>query len=186
MQKDSSRFDNQIFIPKPRPVKSINKVFMTYSLLLGLSFLSFKLYNSSFYKKFEIPDLNISNFNIQIFNTQKLIALKSKKLSSKENEKESHTLPLLISLKGQDGPKLAKVFVSIYLDSESFKKENGKEIENLENQLRFLLSGQSITHLSSQEFQNQIQNQLNLFLSHQMIQDLNIKTELLNETRSSL
>ena len=167
MQKGNFQFENQIFVPKSRPDKPVTKLFILTSFFLSLGFVGFKNYGlfSSFYQ----------NLSTQAVKTQKPLS-----------KAESRTLPLLVSLKGQDGPRLARVFVSIYLDSQNVKKPFDKEIENLENQLLFLLSGQSITYLSDKSFQDQIQNQLNLFLSHQMIQDLNIKTELLNKTRSSL
>ena len=185
MEKDNSQFENLYFIPKPRPVKSVKKLFIISSLFLSFSFFGLKFYYQflSTYDFSSFQKFSFQNILTEQFRTQKN---RVQKLSSKERKEESHTLPLLVSLKGQEGPRLARVSVSIYLDSQNLKKPFGKEIENLEGQLLFLLSGQSITHLSNKDFQDQIQNQLNLFLSHQMIQDLNIETELLNKTRSSL
>ena len=186
MKKDCSQFENPLFIPQPRPIKSVKKLFIISFIFLSFSFFGFKFYYQLL-TKYEFSTY------FEIFSFRNIIAQKKKfhkkhiqKFNSKDQKQESHTLPLLVSLKGNDGPRLARVFVSIYLDSQDLKKPFGKEFENLENQLLFLLSGQSITHLNNKDFQDQIQNQLNLFLSPQMIQNLNIETELLNQTRSSL
>lgn len=181
MQKDFFSYENKLFTPKPRSAPSFKKLFIVSSVFLSLSFFSVKLYDlsfssydlSSFFYKLSPPSLRFKKDGTQ-------------KLFSRVDERESHTLPLLVSLKGRDGPRLAKVSVSVYLDSQNLKEDFGEEIKNLENQLLFLLSGRPITRLSSKDFQDQIQKQLNLFLSRQMIQDLNIETELLNQTRSDL
>lgn len=185
MEKDHFQFENSFFVPKPRSVKSVKKLFLISFLFLSCSFFGLKFYHQ-FLFTYDFSSFQKFSFQTALmeqFRTQKK---KVQKLSSKERKGEGHTLPLLVSLKGEEGPRLARVFVSIYLDSQNLKNPFEKEIENLESQLLFLLSGQSITHLSNRSFQDQIQNQLNIFLSHQMIQDLNIETELLNKTRSSL
>ena len=176
--KKTSQFENSFFIPQPREAKSITRFFLLCCLVVGGGFFSFQAYNYGF-KKIHFHNLFIAKFRSQETTYT---------LSSKESAEERHTLPLFINLKGEDGPQLARVSVSIYLDSQKLKTSSGKKVafEDLESQLLFLLSGQSITHLRDKDFQGQIQAQLNLFLSHQMIQDLNIETELLNQTGRSL
>ena len=93
--------------------------------------------------------------------------------------KEDHIVPLLLNLKSQQGPRLARVQVSISL-SPSPKTFVFSQPEDLEKQLLFLLSGQPLQELTKKTFQNRIQNQLNTFLSGAFIQDLNINMEVLN------
>ena len=122
--------------------------------------------------------------------------------SQAEHQREqAHVIPLWVSLKGQKGPQLAKVSVFIHLGSKELQKYFEKQIytsvqknevikpkefqkyfekQKLEKQLVFLLSGQPISILSNREFQNQLQNQLNIFLTDRIINNLNIKTEMLN------
>ena len=178
--KHTSQFETSFFIPQPRKAQSLTKLFILCFLVVGSGFFSFQLYDYGL-KKNHFQNLFITKLRSQ----EKTYTLSSK---AKESAKERHTLPLFINLKGEDGPQLARVSVSIYLDSQKLKTSFRKEVafEDLESQLLFLLSGQSITHLSDKDFQGQIQAQLNLFLSHQMIQDLNIETELLNQTGRSL
>jgi len=169
MKKNQLQFEPVFF--KTRANKSLKKLFITSFLCLTFSFFSFKWYYQSHYYQ--------SHYNLfEKFNKS------PKKAIQKLSSQKGHNLPLLVSLKGNEGPLLARVIVSLYLDPE--KKTFDKEFESLKKQLLFLLSGQSIAQLNNKDFQDQIQNQLNFFLSPQVIQNLNIKTELLNSTRSSL
>jgi len=166
MSEDKKTFEQTLFIPKERTSKSLKKFFIISFVCIGLSFFSFKW--AYYHKKDFFKKLNYK------------ITAPAQKVSSKP----SRTLPLLISLKEDEGPRLARVFVSISLNST--EKPIDKDFENLKSQLLFLLSGQSLAMLSDKSFQDQIQNQLNLFLSDLMIENLNIETKLLNQTRSSL
>ena len=88
-----------------------------------------------------------------------------------------HIYPLLVNLKGQEGPQLAKVYV--YITAEDQGKELLKN-QRLERKLLFLLSGQSIKNLNREQFHSQIQSQLNAFLSGNLIHKIQIQTEMLN------
>ncbi|MBC6415741.1 MAG: hypothetical protein GDA46_05040 [Bdellovibrionales bacterium] len=104
----------------------------------------------------------------------------SLKVPPKSQEVEDHIVPLWVNLKGQEGPQIAKVFVFMSLNSKEGLSQESFEKHKLENKLLFLLSGQSVSSLNHKEFQNQIQNQLNIFLTDQIINELKIQTEILN------
>ena len=93
--------------------------------------------------------------------------------------KKDHVVPLLLNLKSQQGPRLARVqvFISLSPAPNSAQVSNPKD---LEKQLLFLLSGQPLQELTKKTFQNRIQNQLNAFLSGAFIKDLDINMEVLN------
>ena len=97
-----------------------------------------------------------------------------------EEPKPSHIVPLVVNLKGQNGPQLAKVQVYITLLDEENKKNILLQNPKLEKQLLFLLSGQSIQNLKQDQFYNQIQSQLNTLLSDSLVDQIKIKTEILN------
>ena len=91
----------------------------------------------------------------------------------------NHVFPLLVNLKGQKGPQLAKVYVYItagYGNEKDLLFDNKK----LEKQLLFLLSGQSVKNLKREYFYSQIQSQLNAFLNDNLINQIRIQTEILN------
>ena len=91
----------------------------------------------------------------------------------------SHVFPLLVNLKGQKGPQLAKVYVHISTEDEN-QKNLLRQNKKLEKQLLFLLSGQPVKSLKQEYFYSQIQSQLNAFLSGNLINQIHIKTEMLN------
>ncbi|MCY4322008.1 MAG: hypothetical protein OXC37_06385, partial [Bdellovibrionaceae bacterium] len=73
-----------------------------------------------------------------------------------------------------------KVQVYITLLDEENKKNILLQNPKLEKQLLFLLSGQSIQNLKQDQFYNQIQSQLNTLLSDSLVDQIKIKTEILN------
>ncbi|MCZ0932074.1 MAG: hypothetical protein OXJ52_02860, partial [Oligoflexia bacterium] len=95
------------------------------------------------------------------------------------DHRPSHIFPLLVNLKGQEGPQLAKVYVHVTVDNEN-KRDVLLENHKLEKQLLFLLSGQSVRSLKKEQFYSQIQSQLNAFLSGNLINEVRIQTEVLN------
>ena len=122
----------------------------------------------------------VSFFSLKLF---QLFSLNSKNevyvQRNIDHFQPSRTVPLLINLKGQKGPQLAKVFVYITTEEEK-QKDLLYENKKLEKQLIFLLSGQPIKNLKKEDFYNQIQSQLNAFLSENLINEIYIQTELLN------
>lgn len=104
----------------------------------------------------------------------------SKQQSLGTVEELSHAFPLLVNLKGKTGPQLARVNVYLTLADSVSKKDLLLEESKLEKQLLFLLSGQSIQSLEKEYFYNQIQSQLNAFLSNRFINKVHIQTEMLN------
>ena len=100
----------------------------------------------------------------------------------KEVLKEAHVFPLLVNLKGEEGPFLAKVHVYITLSEDSPEKKLLSHNNRLEKQLLFILSGQSVKSLSRKKdhFEREIRSQLNSFLTNSFINGVYIQTEMLN------
>ena len=179
MNKTEFQFQNQdIFPQKPRerPFFPIKQLMLFMCFFISAASFCFKYFYRFSFK---------ANFTSQ----------------AELQKEQAHVVPLWVSLRGQKGPQLAKVSVFIHLGSkefqEYFEKRNYTSVrknevihpkefqeyfekQNLEKQLLFLLSGQPISILSSREFQNQLQKQLNIFLTDRIINNLNIKTEMLN------
>ena len=111
------------------------------------------------------------------------LAFKKESLSYQKSEQELEpfrTFPLVVNLKGQEGPQLARVYVSITLTSDENKEGLLSESHQLKKQLLFLLSGQSVDDLEKEQFHSQIQSQLNAFLSRPWINKIRIQAEMLN------
>ena len=142
---------------KKREGQALSKLVLISSLFVFISFFSLKLsYFFSLKRQTEVY-------------TQRSI----------DHFSSSRTVPLLVNLKGQKGPQLAKVFVYITTEEEK-QKDLLYENKKLEKQLLFLLSGQPIKNLKREDFYTQIQSQLNAFLSENLINQIYIQTELLN------
>ena len=109
--------------------------------------------------------------------------LQFRKSSSEEiNFKNAHILPLLVNLKGENGPQLVKAQVHINLSENSLKEEFLHQNKEFEKHLLFILSGQEIQTLQKQKnhFEQQIRSQLNAFLSKNIVDGVRIQTEMLN------
>ena len=100
--------------------------------------------------------------------------------SVKESVKPSHIFPLVVNLKGQEGPQLVKAHVYISVTVGENRKDIQIESHKLEKQLLFLLSGQSIKSLGKEQFYRQIRSQLNTFFGEDLINNIRIQTEMLN------
>ena len=96
--------------------------------------------------------------------------------------KEAHVFPLLVNLKGEEGPQLARVYVYITLGENSVEREFLSQDSQLEKHLLFILTGQSTQTLSDKKeyFEKQIRSQLNAFLTENFINGVRIQTEMLN------
>ena len=94
---------------------------------------------------------------------------------------KSYSLPLFVSLKGEKGPQLMRVYVSLNV-AESSKKELMSKESQLEKRILFLLSGQPAKALSSKKshFEKQIHFHLNAFLSKKIVNSVHIQTQSLN------
>lgn len=95
---------------------------------------------------------------------------------------EIHVFPLLVNLKGEQGPQLARVYVHIGLIENSKGKQFLYQNSQIEKQILFLLSGQPAVALNTEKdrFEKQIRFQLNAFLSKNFINRVHIQTEMLN------
>lgn len=95
---------------------------------------------------------------------------------------DSHVFPLLVNLKGDKGPQLARIHVYVTLSEGTHKKEFLPQDSELEKQLLFILSGQSFKMLKKKKdyFEDQIRSQLNAFLTQKPVNGVYIKTEILN------
>ena len=118
---------------------------------------------------------------IQLFSSKNKFSVSIQK--SLGDHEFSHIFPLLVSLKGQEGPQLAKVYVYINVNNDENRGNVSLENQTLEKKLLFLLSGQSVKTLKRQQFYSQIQSQLNAFLSGKLIDQVRIQTEVLNENK---
>ena len=124
---------------------------------------------------FIIQLLGFVKTNKQIFNSKP--AFKAEK-----NLIKAHVVPLLVNLKGEEGPQLARINVYITPNGHSFKKEFLSQNNKLEKHLLFVLSGQPIANLSKRKthFEKQIQSQLNTFSTKNLINKVHIQTKMLN------
>ena len=157
------KFQNSALFSKPVRKESVYsqktaQLIFVSSLVVFISFFSLK-----FIQSFSIK--NKFSFSVQ-------------KSLGKPVE-PSHIFPLLVNLKGQEGPQLAKVYVHVTVDDKN-KKNVLLKNRKLEKQLLFLLSGQSVKNLKKEQFYSQIQSQLNAFLSDSLINEVRIQTEALN------
>ena len=117
----------------------------------------------------------LSKTNKKIFNSQP-------SFKTETHFKEAHVIPLLVNLRGKEGPQLVRVNVYITLKESSFEKESLFQNNKLEKHLLFALSGQPLAHLSQRktQFEKQIQSQLNTFLAKNLINRVHIQTKKLN------
>lgn len=99
-----------------------------------------------------------------------------------ENVQASYIFPLLVNLKGERGPQLARIHVHVTLSADSREKEFLSHDSQLEKHLLFILSGQSIEVLNRKKeyFEKQILSQLNAFLTQNPVNGIHIQTEILN------
>ena len=160
MRATHFKFQNQAFCKdfqkaESLPEKTVRKIFLLSSVCVFFSFLALKI---NFY------------FN------------KGKPSPPLESQTESdYALPLLVNLKGEKGPQLARIHVHIHLKEDSLKKEFLSQ-DKLEKHLLFILSGQSIKTLHKKRvyFEEQIRAHLNGFLTKRLIHGVYIQTEILN------
>ena len=109
--------------------------------------------------------------------------LRFNKLSSEEkNFEKAYILPLLVNLKGENGPQLVKAQVYITLSEDSLEEDFLSQNKEFEKHLLFILSGQEIKTLQKKRnyFEQQIRSQLNVFLSRNTVDGVRIQTEKLN------
>ena len=158
------RFQNPAFFSKPirREFFSSQKIAQIIFISSGAVFISF--FSLKLFQFFSVK--NKLSFSVQ--------------KSVEKSVQPSHIFPLVVNLKGQEGPQLAKVYVYINVIGDENKKDIQIENHKLEKQLLFLLSGQSIKNLNKEQFYRQIQSQLNAFLSDSLINKVRIQTEILN------
>lgn len=169
MRTADFQFQNQECCPdlqrrEPLSSEAIKKLivvssFTVFSILLMLKILWFLGFNKS--------------FSVRIFKQSAFV---------QNSFKESHVFPLLVNLKGEEGPQLARVYVYITLGEDSVEQELLAQDSQLEKHLLFILTGQSIQTLSEKKayFEKQIQSQINAFLTEDLINGVRIQTEMLN------
>ncbi|MDE0092874.1 MAG: hypothetical protein OXN83_06285 [Oligoflexia bacterium] len=158
-------FQNHDSLSKPVRSKLFSSQKITRLIFISSLFVSFSFFILKSFQSFRVKN-QFSFFN--------QISLAEQELNF------SHIFPLLVNLKGQNGPQLARVYVYITLTDDENARESLFEDHTLEKQLLFLLSGQSVKSLKKKQFQNQIQSQLNAFLSDSLINRIQIQTEMLN------
>ena len=90
----------------------------------------------------------------------------------------NHILPVLLNLKGSDGPQVAEIQVHIQLDESNLNPDLLFQGKQIEKHILFVLSGQSVEDLTerSEKFERQIQEHLNAFLSNRLVDGVEIKT----------
>ena len=168
MGKTNFKFKNQEYC-KPQRKESlyenwIKKLLVLSTFTVFFSFLTLKIPRIlSSYKRSPVFKLNA--------------------YSSKRKPVESvHSLPLLVNLKGEKGPQLARIYVYITLSESSLKKEFLSQESKLEKNILFILSGQSVKTLNKKKnyFEKQIRSQLNAFLSKELVNGVRIQTKMLN------
>ena len=157
-------FQNSLSVSKPLKrdffySQNPARLILMSSLLVFIAFFSLKL--------------------LSFFQSKNALSLSVQK-SVQPTAPPSHIYPLLVNLKGQEGPQLAKVYVYITADKDQGKKKKLLKNQRLERKLLFLLSGQSVKNLNREQFHSQIQSQLNAFLSGNLIHKIQIQTEMLN------
>lgn len=168
MGKSNFKFQNPRYCEgrqvEPLSERNIKKIIFISSLSVLFCFFTFKTI-SFFYSK------------------KSSVHLKSESQSTEKTAKESsYVLPLLVNLKGEKGPQLAKVHVHITFNGNSLEKKSLPQGNQLEKHLLFILSGQSSKNLNRKknQFEKQIRSQLNAFLSENLVNGVSIHTEMLN------
>ena len=109
--------------------------------------------------------------------------LQFSKLSSEEKDfDKAYVLPLLVNLKGENGPQLVRAQVSITLSEDFLEEDFLSKDKEFEKHLLFILSGQEVKTLQKKRnyFERQIRSQLNVFLSRNTVDGVRIQTERLN------
>ena len=168
MDRDNFKFQNTEYCagrrPEPLSESKIKKLLLISSLTVSLSFLVFKIFPTfSFKKSFSFFKINAP----QVTETA---------------DEHDYVLPLLVNLKGEEGPQLAKIHVYITLGKNSSEKEFLSPDNKLEKHLLFVLSGQSVKILKRKKdhLEKQIRSQLNAFLTDNFVHGVRIQTEMLN------
>ena len=144
--------------------KWVKKILIISSFTVFVSFLSLKVLWSL-------------DFNKEFF-----FSKSSKNSVKEESFKKTHTLPLLVNLKGETGPQLTRIQIYITFNASSLEEDLLPKDKKLEKHLLFILSGQSIQALNKKKgyFEKQIRSHLNAFLSKDLINGIDIQTEMLN------
>ncbi len=166
VKKTKFKFQNQDPFSKPKrkellTAKSIKKILAFSSFLAFFSFLVLRA----------VPFF-YSNKSIWIFSKKPI----------KADTKATHVFPLLVNLKGREGPQLARVQVSISFNAHSLEKDFLSSDNQIKKHLLFILSGQSTQFLKKKKdyFEEQIQSQLNAFVNQSLVRGVQIQTEVLN------
>ncbi len=96
--------------------------------------------------------------------------------------KEAHVVPLLVNLKGEQGPQLANIHVHITLNEQALDRKFLSRDSQFKKHILFILSGQPTAFLSEKKghFERRIQSQLNAFLTGNLIHKVRIQAEALN------
>ena len=90
--------------------------------------------------------------------------------------------PLLVSLKGDKGIRMARVHVNLQVSRSSVKKEILSNKKATQKHLLILLSGQQSQDMKNKKsyFENQLLSWMNAFLSKGSVNKVTIQTTLLN------
>lgn len=109
-------------------------------------------------------------------------SLSEKKNSSGNNIQAIHLPPLLISLKGNSGIRMARVHVNLQVSKPSVKKEILSNKKATRKHLLILLSGQQSRDMKNKKsyFEHQLLSWMNAFLSKGSVNKVTIQTTLLN------
>ena len=90
--------------------------------------------------------------------------------------------PLLVSLKGDSGIRMARVHVNLEVNHLSAKKEILSNKQATQKHLLILLSGRKSRDMKNKKsyFENQLLSWMNAFLSRGSVNKVTIQTTLLN------
>ena len=163
------KFENQEYCPPVKRKEFLSsrrvKIFIIISSLIV--FFSFFILQTFLFLK---PNNPFSHFQFR-----------STSLREKPVE-NSYIFPLLVNLKGEKGPQLARIKVFLTFSEDSLKQEFLSQGNRLKKHLLFVLSSQESKMLNKNKdrFEKQIRSQLNAFLSKNLVHGVRIQTKILN------
>ena len=106
----------------------------------------------------------------------------SKKNSSGNRTQAVHLPPLLVSLKGDQGIRMARIHVNLQVSPAAVKKEILSNKKATRKHLLILLSGRQSQDMKNKKtyFEHQLLSWMNAFLSNGSVNKVTIQTTLLN------
>ena len=109
-------------------------------------------------------------------------AIHLKNNSSKDSSRAVSLPPLLVSLKGEEGIRMARINVNLQVSQPEVKREILSNNTVTHKRLLILLSGQESRDIRSKKsyFENRLLSWMNAFLSKGSVNKVTIQTTLLN------